>query len=73
MNIFEGVAINATHFIWPLVFLGITMFFTGFLYSRLFKWLPKEWYDIFLGPVVLLLGGLIWFYPMHMGFYDFFK
>ena len=70
---FDNVDLNAMQFIAPLIILAITMTIIGFLYSILLKWLPKSLYNLFLGPVVLLVGGYIWIYPMNMGFYDFFK
>jgi len=73
MNIFEGVEINTMQFIGPLIILTVTMFLIGFLYSRLFRWLPKRIYNTFMGPVILIVGGYIWVYSMNMGFYEFFK
>lgn len=73
MNIFDGVEFNTMRFILPLIILGITMVLIGFLYSRLFKWLPKGLYNSLMGPTILLLGGYLWIFPMNMGFYEFFK
>lgn len=72
MNVFEGVAFNRMQFIGPLIILFVCMLLVGFLYARLFKWLPKEIYNYLFGPVVLL-GAYIWFGPLHMGFYELFK
>jgi len=73
MNIFEGVELDTMQFFWPLIILAGTMFSIGFLYSRLFKWLPKGLYNSLIGPVVLIVGGYIWIYPMNLGFYELFK
>lgn len=69
---FEGVELNLMQFFWPLIILIITMVGTTFIYSLLFKWLPKAIYKYLLGPAALI-GFYIWLVPMNLGFYELFK
>lgn len=72
MNLFEGVEVNWTPIIAPIIILIITMFVITFLYKMLFSWLPKKLYDALIGPV--MLGGIyIWAIPMNLGFHELFK
>ncbi len=72
MSIFEGVELNTMQFIGPLILLFICITIAGFVYSRLFRWLPKEIYNYLIGPA-LLIGAYIWYEPMNLGFYELFK
>lgn len=68
----DGVEINTIQFIAPLIILFVCVFLVGFIYSRLFRWLPKDIYNYLIGPVSLL-GVYIWYAPLHMGFHELFK
>ncbi|KLV27390.1 hypothetical protein ABW02_06930 [Niallia circulans] len=60
-------------FIGPLLILFATFLVIAILYSLLFRWLPNKIFNFFLGPIILILGGYIWIYPMQMGFHELFK
>ncbi|KMY49213.1 hypothetical protein AC625_06490 [Peribacillus loiseleuriae] len=72
MNIFEGVEINTIQFIGPILVLAAILFALGFIWFFLFEKLPK-FISNFLFGCTMLSGCYIWFYPMNMGFYEFFK
>lgn len=72
MNIFEGVELNTSQFVWPIIILLVTMFGSALIVRLLFSWLPSKLLNFLLGPAALF-GAYIWAVPMNLGFYEFFK
>ncbi|MFD2704061.1 hypothetical protein [Salibacterium lacus] len=72
MNITEGVDFNTMMFIGPTVVLIVTISGLCLLYKVLFNRFSKP-VDNFLLSGVTLLGAYIWFFPMGMGFFEYFK
>lgn len=73
LNILEGIELNYSQIIGPLVILFITMLATTLVYSLLFKrWLPIKIFNFLIGPVALF-GAYLWAFPMNLGFHEFFK
>ncbi|TXC81580.1 hypothetical protein FS935_22015 [Metabacillus litoralis] len=72
MNIIEGVDFNLMMFVGPLIVLAVTISGLCLIYKLIFNRLPKSIDNYLLGGVALL-GAYLWVFPMHMGFFEYFK